>query len=204
MTQVAIASVSGTTLALVSVIATAAVAIAVPFINAQLEEKRMTLRRREARLDEVRQLLDGALQHLVSADSILVDIQRESLKEPSASEWSPTRLRQLGEQLTVVTEQCAEDGNRLGVRIPAGSQVANALGEATMILRRYEADYHAYLGQEPIDQEKPPPPPEEDLWTSVRAFREEIRKFAGVVAPVPVVEGSHVKRLASRFAKRPN
>ena len=143
----------------------------------------MTLRRREARLDEVRQLLDGALQHLVSADSILVDIQRESFKEPSAPEWSPARLRQLGEQLTAVTEQCSEDGNRLSVRIAADSQVANVLGEATMILRNYEAEYRADPDQDPVDQEKPPPPPEEDLWTSVRAFREEIRKFAGVVAP---------------------
>jgi hypothetical protein len=65
-------------IAVVSIIAGAAVAIIVPFIGARLERSRFVEQSRQARMNELRDILDVTLQHLYVAGTILYEIQDES------------------------------------------------------------------------------------------------------------------------------
>jgi AcrR family transcriptional regulator len=171
--------------AIVSVVSGAAVAIGVPFINGQLERRRVEQKSRDARLEELRGLLDAAVQHLYKAWATMFDIEQEGQKELPGPDWDPKRLRQLGETLTAEVDEIVQDGLRVSLRTPSEARISAAHTEAQRIFLRYEAECRTYLQSGLIDQEKPPRAPTGEAAGATAAFVDEIRNFAGVVGPQP-------------------
>jgi hypothetical protein len=171
--------------AIVSVVSGATVAITVPFINGLLERKRVQQQSRDARFDELRVLLDGAVQDLYRALAILFDIEEERLKELPGPDWSPKRLRQLGDRLTKVADEIVQDGLRVSLRTPAGASISAAHKEAEKVFLEYEGEYRTYLRGGLIDQERPPEAPIHSVGRTTTVFIDAIRDFAGVVTPRP-------------------
>jgi hypothetical protein len=85
-------------LAIVRIVSGAAVAITVPFINARLERSRLEQQSRDARAEELRALLDGAVQHLWKTWTILYEVSEEGRRDLPRPQWSDRRLRQLGDE----------------------------------------------------------------------------------------------------------
>jgi hypothetical protein len=65
-------------IALAGMLSGAAVAILVPFISARLEGNRMEQQGRDARLEELRVILDGAVQRLYDAWTVLYEVEQGS------------------------------------------------------------------------------------------------------------------------------
>jgi hypothetical protein len=152
----------------------------VPLINARFEQRRLRQQRLDARLSELREILDIAVQHLFKAYSILFDIREECRKPLSP----PERLRALGNGLREEVDLLAGYGLRVRLRTPAGAAVAERQDEANRIFLRYEAEYRAYLEDRLLARgERPPPPPAEDAFAAITSLIREIRTFAGVVTP---------------------
>jgi type II secretory pathway pseudopilin PulG len=105
-------------LALVSIVSGAAVAVTVPFINARLERSRLEKQGRDARVEELRALLDGAVQHLRKTWTILYEVSEEGQRDLPRPQWSDGRLRQLGDELTTELDSVVEDGLRIKLRTP--------------------------------------------------------------------------------------
>jgi hypothetical protein len=99
--------------AVASVVSSASVAIAVPFIVARNERRRYERQSIDSRRDELRQLLDSSIQHLFKGYDILYSIGREHL-EQRAGRSSIERLRHLGAQLCEETWLIAQHGLRVG------------------------------------------------------------------------------------------
>jgi hypothetical protein len=189
-------AIGATVVALVSVVSSATVAIAVPFINSLLERRRLRQQSLNARLDEVRRLLDSAVQHLFKGYWVLFDIHEERRKDPGSSDWSPAKLRRLADRLTQETETCASHGIRMDLRMPSGSALTKRLREANRVFLAYEPRYRAYIDRNLVEKERPPEPPHGKAFDLIKALQDEIRRFAGVVTPsTPSVRPSDVRRL---------
>jgi hypothetical protein len=166
--------------AIVSIVSGAAVAIGVPFINARLERSRLEQQSRDARLGELRDLLDGAAQHLYRVWTIFYEIEQEVDRELPRPEWSDNRLRGSGTDVTEQTDVVVEDGIRIALRTEPGAAIVRAHGEAQRHVVTYELEYRRFLESERFHREKPPPPPSE-LLPAMSNFMKEVRRFAGVV-----------------------
>jgi hypothetical protein len=94
--------------AIASVVSTASVAIAVPFITSRLEQKRLRYRATGERLSELRGLLDDAAVHLTQALASLHDLEQTSQEE---------RREAAGEQLVQLNDQVFRDNIRLSMRL---------------------------------------------------------------------------------------
>ena len=183
-----VVALSGSNLvALVSVVVSAAAGLAVgfgvPTITARREKERVKQQSLDARLDELRQVLDSAVTHLFEAYGILYLIHEERRKEPGAPEWSPKTLRELGERLTEESHLRAEHGLRVDIRTAKDSELAKAVRVANRFFLKYEVEFRRYLESDLLDEEKPPQPPANEAFEALLAFQEEIRAFVGVVAP---------------------
>jgi type II secretory pathway pseudopilin PulG len=69
-------------IAIISVVATAVVAIVVPFINARLEQQRLQYQATQERFSELRTLLDEAAQRLTEAQTVIVELITRSGGSP--------------------------------------------------------------------------------------------------------------------------
>jgi hypothetical protein len=168
--------------AISSVVASASVAIAVPFIAARNERRRYERQSLDARRDELRELLDGAVQHLFSGYDILYSIAGE----PSEPDRSSEGLHQFGEQLREETRRIAVYGLRVGLRLPAGATLVQKQTEVNRIFLEYEFEYSTYLKRKGEEGITMPPPPHEKAFEGIRDLREEIRAYLGVVPPLEV------------------
>jgi hypothetical protein len=63
--------------AIIGILSGASVALGVPFINSRLERRRMEHQSRDARLSELRELLDDAVIHLFAGYNVLYLIGQE-------------------------------------------------------------------------------------------------------------------------------
>jgi len=169
--------------AISSVVSSASVAIAVPFITARNERKRYEQQSLDARRDELRQLFDSSIQHLFKGYDVLYSIGRESV-EHRAGRSSMDRLRALGRQLQNETWLIAQHGLRVGLRVPAGASLAQKQTEVNRIFLHYAFEYDNYLKANPADASALPPSPHKEAFAGIRDFREEIRAFLGVVPPL--------------------
>jgi hypothetical protein len=164
-------------IAVVSIIAGAAVAIIVPFIGARLERSRLVQQSRDARINELRDLLDATLQHLYVAGTILYEIQEESNHE-----WSDTRLDKLGVRLTEQTDVVHQDSIRIQLRISPDAAIAQSIIDGARIISQYELTYRLFLSDvENREQTKPPPSPVRDIWEVLSTLMRNVRAFAGIV-----------------------
>jgi tRNA 2-selenouridine synthase SelU len=170
--------------AITSVVSGAAVAIGVPFINAQLEGRRLERQSQDARLDELRRLLDDAVQHLWTAWTIFYEIDGEMREEASG----PERLRSLGDKLTETTDVVVADALRIRLRTPLGAMISAKHAEAQKLVVGYESAYRRYL-EDDADaadgRNERPRPSTVDLGTATERFIDASQEFVGVVRPRP-------------------
>ena len=123
--------------AIVSVAATSAVAIAVPFISARLERSRLRHAAYQAQVDELRRLLDECAAHLTEALSLLWDL---SLPEITDEKRAAARSA-----LPAKVDQLVSDSVRLGMR----------LGDDHEIRRKHETAQHEFIRIEQHQRSKP-------------------------------------------------
>ena len=173
--------------AIVSVVSGAAVAIGVPFINSRLERSRLEQQSRDARLGELRVLLDGAVQHLYDAWTTLFEIEQEAQQKLPRPEPSNDFLRRSGRRLTEQTDLVVQDGLRVRLRTPPGAAIAAVHQAAQDSIAGYERDYRRFLESERFEEETPPLPPPVDLSQATGSFIDEVRRFAGVVSGKPAL-----------------
>ena len=179
-----------TAVAIVSIVAGAAVAIIVPFINARLERSRLGQQSRDARLEELRVLLDGAAQHLYDAVTVLLAIDDQWIKELPKRELPEETLRRLREDLMKQTEVIVSDGLRIFLRTPRDAKINRAHEEARNLVIIYEVQYRGFVEREIYAEQNVPYPPTSDLQLhAIPRFVEEVRRFVGVVEATPVEEG---------------
>jgi hypothetical protein len=178
------------------------VAIAVALINARKEQRRMEIQSRDARLSELRDLLDDAVEHLYNGYWTLYFIRQESAKDPRGPEWSPERLYQLGDELRAEVKLLPPLGLRVKLRTPAGAGVGERQDKANHILLNYEWRYRKYLEADLADKEKPPSAPADETFEAITVLIREIRDFVGVVEPGAVAPQSEVLRAMRSFPDR--
>jgi hypothetical protein len=180
--------------AIIGIVSGATVALGVPFINYRFDERRMERQRRDARLSELRELLDDAVIHLFAGYNVLYLIGQERHKELRGAEWSQKRLRQLGEELRQEAILCGSLGLRVKLRTPRGAEVSQRQDAANRIFLDYEFAYRMYVEADLLDTEKPPDPPDREAFEAIRALIMEIRDFAGVVESPPVTQERELLR----------
>jgi hypothetical protein len=174
-------------IALVSIVTGAVVGLVVglgvPLVSARFERQRLKQQSADLRLDELRQVRDSAVKHLFQGYHTLYLIREERRKELDGPEWSPEKLRELGQELTEEAHLCAEHGLRVDIRTPKETNLTQAQRAANRFLLDYDFEYRRYLDSGRLQQEKPPHPPDNDAFKAILKFQEEIRAFVGVVAP---------------------
>lgn len=133
---------AGDRIAVVSILAGAAVAIGVPFINARLEGDRIEQQTQEARLDELRELLDGSLVHLWDAWGLMFDFQ-----DLAGTDGPPPREQLIAIQKAVTrqVDVVTKDKLRLSIRVPTNSPLLTAHEVALSALLEYETHARTYL-----------------------------------------------------------
>ena len=163
------------TVAIVGIVSGTAVAIG----GQWLERQRIKQQIADARLQGLGELLDGSVQHFWAAYNTLFAIRHGP--EPGDPDWSPDAMREFGQELDKHVDLVVSDSLRVGIRTPRGADIAKVHGDADRIIRNYEADYRQYLEYDLIEEKKPPRPPDEDLFDEMRALRQAIRAYVGVV-----------------------
>jgi hypothetical protein len=176
-------------IAIVSIVSGAAVAVLVPFINSRLEHSRLVQQTQAARLDELRGILDTALQQLYSAATIFYEVQEQQTQTPRpklSARWISQRVSQLTEQVDRVNEQ----GLRIQLRTPEGAAIAATFRDAAKHVLGYEVELRHAFERGVRQPEQLPRAPFYEMGVAIGTFLEEVRKFAGVV-PAPL----HTPRL---------
>jgi uncharacterized protein YycO len=103
------------TVAIVSVISGATVAITVPFINSVLERQRLRWQGNQARLDELRSIVDSTIGEMARAHDLLYDIAVEGDKQG--------RLAERSAALTACYLATKTYGTQLGLRLGTDDDV---------------------------------------------------------------------------------
>jgi len=110
-----------TAVAIISVVATAAVAIAVPFINTWLERQRMRYESSQERFGELRTLIDEAAQRFTDAQTVIVELMTISVGSQKAG---------AADRLTKLAKAVFRDNTRLALRLGGEHRVYRAHIEA--------------------------------------------------------------------------
>ena len=126
------------TVAIVSVAATSAVAIAVPFISARLERQRLRHAAHQAQVDELRRLLDECAGHLTEALSLLWDL---SLPEITDEKRAAARSA-----LPAKVDQLVSDSVRLAMRLGDDHEIGDKHVTARDEFIRIEKDQRTKPG----------------------------------------------------------
>jgi hypothetical protein len=204
--------------AIVSIVAGATVAIAVPFINAMLERRRLRWQSETARFDELRALLDAAIVHAYEAWTVVYEWEQvEGQKDPQSAEWSPKRLRALASAMTAKFDEVQRDQFHINVRLPAGAPITEKHLRMRDVLIRCEFQYTRYVeGGGPEQRLKPPVRlpaaglvPSTDEGTAateegraaLSEFMNEVRSFVGATSEARET-GQTNDRLHERLLRR--
>ena len=115
-----------------SVAATSTVAIAVPFISARLERRRLAHAAHQAQIDELRALLDESAVHLTEGLALLFDLQLEEITDE--------RREQARSELPGKVDQLVRDGIRLSLRLGEKHDIKSKHDAAQMALMTIESD----------------------------------------------------------------
>jgi len=117
-------------IAIVSVVSTAAVGLGVPLINSRLERNRFRLESNKERADEIRSVLDSAAQAVVGALKPLAVLVPAGVPEPTEAQppgWTPEMSSVLDEFEAAYIE-VGRQQRRLAVRLGSDSPVVLAYG----------------------------------------------------------------------------
>jgi hypothetical protein len=115
----------------VSVAATSTVAIAVPFISARLERRRLAHAAHQAQIDELRALLDECAVHLTEGLALLFDLNLEEITDQ--------RREQARAALPGKVDQLVRDGIRLALRLGEKHDIKSKHDAAQMVLMTIES-----------------------------------------------------------------
>jgi hypothetical protein len=117
--------------AIVSVVSSATVAVAVPFIGARLERQRLRYQQSQERFAELRAQLDVAAEHLTEGVGTIVELI-------SATNGLVTQ-DDLSHRITELAHTLFQDNTRLALRLGAESEVCLAHNQAMSGLHHAEA-----------------------------------------------------------------
>jgi hypothetical protein len=118
--------------AIISVVSGATVAVAVPLINARLEQNRLREQRTQERFAELRTVLDGAAERLIEGHTVWSRMMAVAHKGASGE------LADLGERFTEVAVEVFRDDTRLFLRLGESHEAVAAHQDAQ--LRLHEAE----------------------------------------------------------------
>jgi hypothetical protein len=119
-------------IAIISIAATATVAIAVPIINARAERTRLRGRLQTDRLDELRTVLDSAALALTRADELLgtaelaVETSQAADADESEVQVAEAALSEVDQALREVSNQKV----RMSIRVGHKAQIVTTYGQA--------------------------------------------------------------------------
>ena len=116
--------------AIASVVSTATVAIAVPFIGAQLERRRLHSQARAERLSELRILLDDSAVHLSQALWGLHELEQD---------FKPKHREVVADHVVELADQVYRDNVRLSLRLGREHPIFLAHDKARRTLQGTEA-----------------------------------------------------------------
>jgi hypothetical protein len=153
------------TVAIVSVISGATVAITVPFINSVLERQRLHWQGNQARLDELRSIVDSTIGEMARAHDVLYDIAVEGDKQGRLAERSAT--------LTACYAAVKTYGTRLGLRLGTDDDVTASHTTVEGIL----ANAEVVVGHDPDDV----PEIRNQLGEAIAVFQTAVRDLIGPI-----------------------
>jgi hypothetical protein len=144
--------------AIISVLSTAAVAIAVPFINARLERRRLAWQSKQAQLDDLRRLLDDANLRIQEATGVLWEIldvpfpqgpprtmdRLATMERSTFSEDELSRIGVLADRYERTFQEITQDGTRLDLRLGPDDSVTRAHAEVTRQLLAFRPRTSAF------------------------------------------------------------
>jgi hypothetical protein len=166
--------------AIVSIVSGATVAVTVPFISATLERRRLRWQTDTARMDELRALLDTASVHMYEAWTVLYEIEQEFGPESAGRDVSTTRAIALAESLTVKFDEVMRDEMRVRVRLPEGASLTEKLSEMRTLLQRAEYNYRHYVEDGGLVEDRLPDLPSSGLGAAaIGDFMNEARHVVG-------------------------
>ncbi len=119
-------------IAIISIVATATVAIAVPIINARAERIRLRGQLQNDRLDELRAVLDSAALALSRADELLVTAEL-AVESSQAADAVETEVQIAEAALSQVDQALREVSNqkvRVSIRVGHQAQIVTTYGQA--------------------------------------------------------------------------
>jgi hypothetical protein len=153
------------TVAIVSVASSATVAVAVPFIGAQLERRRLNYQVTQERFGELRTQLDQSAEHMIDGVGVLATI----------AGWRPDAPRdempvdRLGELAIVIFQ----DNTRLGLRLGYDHGIVMTHSDAMQIFLEAEAKWRT-------EQVTPSVKDHQSLLRETAEFLTEARRIVAV------------------------
>jgi hypothetical protein len=169
--------------AIVSIVSGATVAIAVPFIGATLERRRLRWQTEMARMDELRTLLDTASVHMYEAWTVLYEIEQEFGQESGGRVVPEERSRALAESLTAKFDEVMRDELRIQVRLPDGALVTEKHRAMRSLLQTAEYNFRHYVESGGPNAGQPPDLPSTSLGgDAIGDFMSEVRRVIGATS----------------------
>ena len=168
------------TVAIVSVVSGATVAITVPFINAVLERQRLRWQGNQARLDELRGLVDAAVGDMVRAHDLIWDIAT-AVDAQADDETPDPRLGELSAELTKTYVAVKTLATRIGLRLGSEDEVAAAANDVEMTLAMADADVAQPLQRGERIDTGPLWSQRDSLGKGIGIFQDRVRDLIGPV-----------------------
>jgi hypothetical protein len=167
--------------AIVSVVTSGTVAVAVPFINERLTRRRLVFESEQRRYDDLRALLDATLGRMHEALANLHDLGEPHTGEELRATWSA---------FTVKTDEIFRDQLRLAMRLGDEDPVTRAHDEARKSfwnahdsLRDWTRQFTGTQEAAGVVMRSAPPGLPEQAARSMRSFMAASREVVGVHRP---------------------
>jgi hypothetical protein len=166
--------------AIVSVVSGATVAIVVPFVNSMLERQRLRWQGNQARLDELRSIVDSSLAEMVRVHDLLWDLA-ELADSPESGPTAKERRAALAEELTRAYGAVKTLGTRIGLRLGNEDAVAVAHDNVEVIVAQAEI-----AAARPLQRGEVPDAAElwaarNELGLAIGRFQEQVRELIGPI-----------------------
>jgi hypothetical protein len=144
--------------AIISVLSTAVVAVAIPFINARLERRRLAWQSKQAQVDELRRFLDDATLRIQEATVVLWEIldvpfpqgpprtmeRLATMERSTFSEDELSRIGALADRYERKFQEITQDKTRLDLRLGPDDSVTRAHAEVTRQLLAFRPRTSAF------------------------------------------------------------
>jgi hypothetical protein len=168
--------------AIVSIVSGATVAIAVPFISATLERRRLRWQSETERLNELRRLLDTASVHMYGAWTVVYEIEQEMQTDIASARWSRERHQEQAAALTARFDDVMRDQLRVALRLPKGSAVTAKHQAMVNLLMKAEYEYRRYVEHGQLEERPSSLPSSAEGSQALGEFMDEVRTVVGATS----------------------